>query len=95
MEFGGSEPAVMSSSRGGERRTVHDIELEVQRVTLELQRLEREGDDVEAYCVDLANEDPTLYVWLLAEHCPEEAREAALNVFHDHPELIEQLVTYH
>jgi hypothetical protein len=52
--------SVINGGGGGERRTVHDIELEVQRVTLELQRLEREGGDVEDYCIDLANSDPVL-----------------------------------
>jgi hypothetical protein len=94
MEFGGSEPTVMSSgSGGGERRTARDLELEIQRVTLELQRIEREDGDIESYCVELAGGDPTLYAWLLAEHCPEEMREAMWNVLLDRPELLTR--TYH
>ena len=73
-------------------RTVRDIELELQRVKLELQHIEREGGDVETCCVELADRDPTLHAWLFVEHCPEEAREAMLDVLRDHPEL---LVTYH
>jgi len=75
-----------------QRRTAHDIELEIQRVTLELQRIVREDGDAETYCTELADEDPVLYAWLFVEHCPEEALEALLNIVRDHPEL---LVTVH
>jgi hypothetical protein len=68
-------------------RTAHDIELELQRVTLELQRIVQEDGDVDSYCVDIADNDPVLYLWLLAEICPEETREAMLNIVRDHPEL--------
>jgi hypothetical protein len=83
---------VVISGSAVERRTAHDIELELQRVTSDLQRIEREGGDVEFYCVDLADEDPELYAWLFVEHCPEEAREAMLTILRDRPEL---LATYH
>jgi hypothetical protein len=73
-------------------RTVRDIELELQRVKLELQRIVQEDGDADSYCVDIADNDPVLYCWLIAEFCPEEAREAMLNVLRDRPEL---LVTYH
>jgi len=59
---------------------------------VDLQRIEREGGDVEDYCVELAGEDPVLYAWLLVEHCPGETLEAVLNILWDCPEL---LVTYH
>jgi hypothetical protein len=75
-----------------QRRTAHDIELEIQRVTLELQHIVQEDGDAETYCTELADKDPELYAWLFVEHCPEEAREATLNILRDHPEL---LVTIH
>jgi hypothetical protein len=73
-------------------RTVHDIELELQRVKAELQRIVEEDGDGETYCVDLANSDPALYTWLIAEFFPEESLEMMLNILRDRPEL---LVTYH
>jgi hypothetical protein len=90
--FGGSEPTLVSSGGVVRRRTAHDIELDVRRVGKELQRILAAGDGAESYCTELADEDPELYAWLFVEHCPEEAREAMLNVLQDHPEL---LVTYH
>ena len=54
----------------------------------------REDGDADSYCVDIADKDPTLYCWLLAEFCPEETLEAMLDVIRDHPEL-ELLTTYH
>jgi hypothetical protein len=74
------------------RRTAHDIELDVRCAGKELQRILAAGGDVESYCVELADGDPELYAWLFVEHCPEEAREAMLNILRDRPEL---LVTYH
>jgi hypothetical protein len=93
VEFGGSKPAVdVSSGVAVERRTAHDIDLELQRVKLDLQRIELEDGDVEAYCVELADGDPELFAWLVVEHCPEEMREAMIDVLQDRPEL---LITVH
>jgi hypothetical protein len=77
-----------------DHRTVHDLELEVRRVKLELERIVQEDGDADAYCVDIADNDPTLYCWLMVEFCPEEMQEAMLNIVRDHPEL-ELLATYH
>jgi hypothetical protein len=48
-------------------RTVRDIELELQRVKSELQRLVEEDGDAELYCVELADRDPALYTWLIRD----------------------------
>jgi hypothetical protein len=80
------------SSGGVERRTASDIELDMRRVEEDLRRIIAADGDAESYCTELADEDPVLYAWLFVEHCPEEAREAMLNVLWDHPELLD---TYH
>jgi hypothetical protein len=43
-----------------DHRTVHDLELEVRRVKLELERIVQEDGDADAYCVDIADNAPVL-----------------------------------
>jgi hypothetical protein len=75
-------------------RTAHDLELELQRVKVDLQRIMQEEGDADSYCADIADNDPTLFCWLMVEFCPEEMREAMLNIVRDRPEL-ELLATIH
>jgi hypothetical protein len=74
-----------------DHRTVHDLDLELQRIKSDLRRIEQEGGDVDSHCADIADNDPVLYCWLLAELFPGEMSEAMQDAVRDRPWLLDTI----